>query len=739
MMDREAKVLIVDDKDANRFSIESILSSLDVTTHHASSGEEALQKILKHDFAIILLDVVMPDLDGYETASLIHSNKQFKHVPIVMVTAHNEDKNQYLKAYESGAIDYIAKPIMPTVLLNKVHQYVELYRQRVDAQFSQMEQERVASKMQTLLNSAGEGILGIDMTGKISFANPKACELLHIDHGPLLDSQLQDFLNSNLPAPLDSSKINRFDESEVPLDIDALLNTDGGIKAYKQRWITALGDPFFVEFSCEVTKDRDGKNNGCVVMFQNVSERKAIEERLVYLANFDPLTSLANRAYFYDSLARSIARSKRSQCTLALLFLDLDHFKMVNDSLGHDAGDHILREAGLVISKNIRAGDMAARVGGDEFAIILHDIHSVAATINVAEKILRSLSRPIELRGNSITTGASIGIAIYDEFDMSMDELVKAADSAMYAAKKEGRNNYKFFDPVMQEQAEEKNRIHIALREAIGNDELSVHYQPKISSRLDKVVGLEALLRWTNHIGKNISPDTFIPIAEESGEIHELGKWVFMQVCQQITQWCSLPGFNDVVVSVNVSAHQLRTESFYQLVKEMLNKYDFNPRHLELEITETAVMVDPLSSVKQLQAFRDLGVHISIDDFGTGYSSLNYLKRFPIDALKIDRCFIKDIGKDKHDEAIIKIVVSIAKTMGIDVIAEGVETKQQLAYLSSIGCDLGQGYFFSKALDSNDTTQMIENIDTCYEARFEEIHAYMRENNMQPLVNNMAK
>ncbi|MEE8060019.1 MAG: EAL domain-containing protein [Pseudomonadales bacterium] len=735
-MDREAKVLIVDDKQNNRYSIDRILSSLEVSLHHACSGAEALQRVLDHDFAIILMDAVMPDIDGYETARLIHGNKHYKHIPIVMVTAHDNTKEQYIKAYEAGAIDFIIKPIEPIVLLNKVKQFIDLYWLRHTAQLSQVEQQQVASRMQALLNSAGEGILGIDLTGKISFANPKACELLQIDHSQLLSSQLQDFWDDNTLHTGDSSRTDCVNNNEERLSFDAIINDDGDFKTHTQRWVSASGGSFFVEFSCEITKDKDGKNNGGVVMFQNISERKATEEKLVYLANFDPLTNLANRAYFYDSLARAIARSKRSKSTLALLFLDLDHFKNINDSLGHDAGDHVLHEAGCKIVASIRTGDLAARVGGDEFAIILHDINSAAATINIAEKIIANIAQPIELKNNKIVVNTSIGIAIYDEYGMSMDELVNAADSAMYAAKKDGRNNYKFFDPKMQEQAEEKNKIHFALSEALANHEFSVYYQPKVCISLNKIVGFEALLRWTDKNGKSISPDIFIPIAEESGMIHNLGKWVFIQVCQQIEQWCSLPEFNDLVISVNVSAHQLQTGNFHQLVKEVLKQYNFDPAHLEFELTETAVMSDPSISARQLQNIKDIGIHISIDDFGTGYSSLNYLKRFPIDALKIDRCFIKDIGEDKHDEEIIKIMVAIAKTMGIDVIAEGIETEQQLAFLSSVGCDLGQGYYFSKAVDSNKTTQMIKNIGTCHEPHVDEICAGMTE---QPLMSNIIK
>jgi len=727
-MSQEAKVLVVDDKEANRYSIDRILNPLGIPTYHARSGAEALQEVLQHDFALILLDVVMPELDGYETARLIHGSKRFQHVPIVMITAHDNTKEQYLQAYEAGAMDYICKPVEPIVLINKVKQFIELHQQRLAAQLSQSKEELVSTRMQALLNSAGEGILGVDQSGNISFANPKACELLKIDHVDLLRKCLQDFFY--LESDQSSGK-ETFNISHGRSDIIGLFNQVKDADTHKERWVTALGDAFYVEFSYEIIKDSTGTCSGGVVMFQNVSDRKTIEEKLIRLAHFDPLTKLANRAYFHDALPRAMSRSLRSKNTLALFFIDLDNFKNINDSLGHDAGDVLLQTVGERIVDCIRSGDLTARMGGDEFAIILHDLHSITDVVKVAEKIIGSIHKPIGLLGNNVITSASIGIAVYEDGSMTPDNLMKAADTAMYVAKNGGRNNYQFFNLQMQKKVEEKNRIRTALQQAIENNELSIHYQPKVSITTNDVVGLEALLRWTTSEGVIISPATFIPIAEDSGQVNELGAWVFRQVCQQIKRWSSLASFSNLIVSVNVSACQLKSGDFHLFVKAALDEYGINASNLELELTETAVMDDPVLAVKELQAIHDLGVSISIDDFGTGYSSLSYLKRFPVDVLKIDRCFVKDIGKDQCGEGIIKIIVAIAHTMGIHVIAEGIETKQQLAFLASIGCDHGQGYFFSKAKDKKSTMQMIKNMDACFKSRFDEMREYMLEHNIE--------
>ena len=353
-----------------------------------------------------------------------------------------------------------------------------------------------------------------------------------------------------------------------------------------------------------------------------------------------------------------------------------------------------------------------SRIGGDEFAVILHDLHSTTDASHIAEKVIHNIAEPIDLIASKVSTSTSIGIAIYDGDTMALDDFTKAADTAMYVAKNGGRNKYQFFDPDMQKKAEEKNHIQVSLRDAIEGNQLSMHYQPKIDITSQQVVGMEALIRWTTNDGQSIPPDIFIPIAEESGQILELGEWVFKEVCQQIQDWQAISSFKHLAISVNVSALQFKSGNFHKLVKDSLKEFNITPHQLELELTETAIMSNPELTIHELNEIHKLGVKISIDDFGTGYSSLNYLKRFPIDILKIDRCFIKDIGEDKYDEEIIKVMVAIGHTMGIKVVAEGVETQQQLDFLASIGCDLGQGYFFSKPLNSQCSTDLVKNISS---------------------------
>lgn len=719
----KSNILIVDDIEANRFVLQSILDHLDINILIADNGDQALQQVLQHEFAVILLDVEMPGIDGYETAKLIHGKKTFRDVPIVMVTASDADKEQTLKAYQCGAVDYITKPVEPIVLINKVKQFVKLDQQTRRAQTLQTQQQQANARLQVLLNSAGEGIVGTDLVGCISFANPKACELLQTGLDKIIGKNIADFYYTESIGEFALNASGNFQHRD-------LFTASGANRTGSERWITASGQSFFVEYSCEITTNEAGDKTGAVVMFQDVSERRAIEERLIRLANYDPLTNLANRAYFQDSLERAVARALRTQQQLAIFFLDLDRFKTINDSLGHDAGDVLLKTVGERLSHCIRAGDVAARIGGDEFAIILHDIASVVAISSIAEKVIATVQQPLTLNGKQITTSTSIGISVFDNLEMSTNDLVKAADTAMYYAKEQGRNNYQFFQSRMQKSAEEKSRIQSTLKRALEQNELSVYYQPKISTDGDKLIGMEALLRWQTAEGLIIAPSTFVPIAEDSGQIHELGSFVMKQVCKQIQSWKTLPSFNNLSISINISALQLKAGDFHKTVYNSLQEYNIDAKYIELELTETAVMSNPEHAITELQAIHDLGVRIAIDDFGTGYSSLNYLKRFPIDILKIDRCFVKDIGTDKYDEEIIKVMVAIANAMGIQVIAEGVETKQQLAFLSSIGCHLIQGYYFSPALKSADITALLNQGDNTYQPMFKELAVYMSSHNI---------
>ena len=432
----------------------------------------------------------------------------------------------------------------------------------------------------------------------------------------------------------------------------------------------------------------------------DVTEQKASQERLNYLAYYDVLTKLPNRTLFMDRLHLAIAGAGRHGTMMALLFLDLDHFKGINDTLGHAIGDRLLQETAVRLQSCVRQTDTVARLGGDEFAIIQTDLLSVDGAQMLAQKIVESIAQPFMLDGHEVYTSTSIGVTIYPLEQASPEQLLKNADMAMYAAKAQGRNNFQFYSPAMNTEAHKHRDLQIGLRQALERSELKLHYQPKINLRSGEIVGAEALLRWGHPQLGFIPPLEFIPIAEESGLIVPVGEWVLKQACRDIKAW-QLAGLPGLCVSVNLSAVQFKRQNLVEAVIQALRESDLEPRYLELEITESLLMQTGAATVDVLDSLRQLGIRISIDDFGTGYSSLNYLKHLPVDILKIDRSFIIDIPADASDVAITKAIISLSHHLELKVIAEGVETQEQARFLNENGCDEGQGIYFSKPLPAD--------------------------------------
>lgn len=698
-----SKVLIVDDLEANRISLIRVLEDLNVQIFQAASGQDALASVLQNQFAIILMDVNMPVMDGYEAASLIHSSSQFNKIPIVMVTANEDSSENHLHAYEAGAVDFIAKPVEPLVLLSKVNQFVELDTQRRLAIQAQQETYRFSTQLEALLETAGEGIIGIDVSGYITFVNCKVCEFLKQKKELIFGAHILEYVNiTKVIQSQDAEALNKAWNSRRE-EIDPIIDfiKQSAREPYQDKWFDALGGTFYAQFSCEMTYDENNRCSGAVITFQDISEKRKLDEQMRLLARFDPLTKLANRAYFQDSLDKAFARCRRTTGIVGLLYLDVDHFKYVNDKLGHEGGDTLLREISARISDFTREGDLAARMGGDEFAIILHDLHDSDEAGSVADSLLRIISQPVDIRGTSVDPSVSIGIAIGEGACMNASEIVRSADTAMYAAKKQGRNKFRYFAKEMQAQAEETRRIQVALQKAVEKNEFHLLYQPKISFSKKCVVGCEALIRWQPEHGKLVSPAEFIPVAEAGGQIIDIGEWVLRTACQQISAWSSIECLSDLMVSVNVSVSQLVSGDFALMLKDILTENQVNPARLELELTETGVMHDPVQTKNVLDKVHALGVTISIDDFGTGYSSFDQLRRLPIDVIKIDRSFVSDIGIDSQDEEIISAMLAVAKAFGLKVIAEGVETVLQLEFLVGVGCDDFQGYFFSRPITAD--------------------------------------
>ncbi len=457
------------------------------------------------------------------------------------------------------------------------------------------------------------------------------------------------------------------------------------------RWCVIAGKPVF----------EHGVFKGYRGTGSDITERKQAEERIEFLAYHDPLTGLPNRVLLEDRLEQGIAQAERSHSGLALVFVDLDNFKQINDSLGHAAGDALLREVAARLKRCVRDTDTLSRQGGDEFVLILRELHGAESCLPALAKIMETLQEPFRYEGNELTTSASIGVALYPEDGTDFEVLRKKADMAMYRAKEAGRNAYRFFDEAMNDEAVEHLLIRSGLRRALERGEFVLHYQPQVEIGSGRVVGVEALLRWRHPEFGLVPPARFIPVAEDSGLIVPIGEWVLHEACRQAAQWLR-EGLPPLLMAVNLSAAQFRRGSVEDTVHQALGRAGLDASALELELTETTLIqnLDPvLASIRHL---KQLGVKLSIDDFGTGYSSLSYLKRFDIDKLKIDQSFIRDLAVDADDAAIVRAIIQMAHSLGLRAIAEGVETPDLLQRLHAFGCDEAQGYHFAPPMPAEE-------------------------------------
>ncbi|MEW6024463.1 MAG: EAL domain-containing protein [Pseudomonadota bacterium] len=463
--------------------------------------------------------------------------------------------------------------------------------------------------------------------------------------------------------------------------------------AIEKRYVRKDGESVWVNVAVSRMVSGDGEVNLMIVV-EDIARRKQYEHELRHMASHDVLTGLANRSLLMDRLDQALALAHRDEHEVALLFIDLDRFKTINDSLGHEAGDHVIVEAGRRLAAIVREGDTVARLGGDEFVVLMPDIPDSSAAAVLSSKLLEALLLPMNVLGHEFSPVGSIGISIYPRDGLDSNALLKNADAAMYRAKELGRGNFQFYTEEMNARTLDRLRMESGLRRALERHEFVLHYQPQIDLATGEQVGVEALLRWCPPGGETVAPSEFIPIAEETGMIVEIGAWVLRAACEQLVAWCEA-GLPPMTVAVNLSARQFHQQNLVQLVGQILAETGCDASLLELEITESVVMADPAGATATLHELKEMGVNLSIDDFGTGHSSLSYLKRFPIHALKIDRSFVRDLTTDADDAAIVCAVIALAHTMQLKVIAEGVETEEQLKFLREHDCDQFQGFFYS--------------------------------------------
>lgn len=445
-----------------------------------------------------------------------------------------------------------------------------------------------------------------------------------------------------------------------------------------------------------------------ITMFSDISEKKKTENEIFKLAHFDTVTGLPNRTSLKNHLTTALAQAKRHNFKLALLFLDLDNFKLINDSLGHASGDQLLKKISKRLKNVVRNEDFIARLGGDEFTIVLNNTSSDNDPAIVANKILESISKNVKIDDIEISISASIGISIYPNDGDNIAELLKSSDSAMYRAKDRGRNNFQFYTEEMHQTANNRLNMERAIRDSIHNNDFQLNYQPQVDLRSGEIIACEALIRWPQEDGSFISPADFIPIAEECGLIIPLGKWILKTAMEQQVSWCQ-QGFTPIQMAVNVSGKQIIGQNIFDVIHNIIGNTNIDPNYLEIELTESILMDKTGNTIDMLNKLRGIGVDISIDDFGTGFSSMSYLKKFPITKLKIDQSFIRDINLDVNDRAIVKAIIAIAKSLQMSVIAEGVEELEQLQFLQANECEEVQGYYFSRPLPGAEITELLKN------------------------------
>ena len=547
------------------------------------------------------------------------------------------------------------------------------------------------ARFRVLVQNSFDIITIHDSNGMTVYESPAASRVLGYPSGALIGK-----------TPFET--IHPKDLARARDAFDALLKGETAVAPVVLRFRRADGSWIHLEVLGNNLLDHPGIR-GIVLTSRDISERKRAEERVHYLANYDVLTGLPNRFLMQDRLTQVIAQAHRNRLRVALMHIDLDRFKVVNETLGRYVGDALLKQAAERVRKATHETDTVARVGGDEFTIVFPNVTSLQALSAAAEVILDELARPFPSDGQELFVSASVGLSLYPDDAGSVDELIKHADAAMSSAKHLGRNNFQFYTAGMNQEVQDRMLIEAGLRTAIQRNELSLVYQPKIDLATRRIFGAEALLRWKHPKLGMIPPSRFVPVAEEAGLVGQIGEWVLYTACRQIREWQDA-GYS-LQVAVNVSARQFQEYDVAELVMDIMRDTGALAKNLEIELTESAVMNDAESSIVSLERLAALGVQIAIDDFGTGYSSLSYLKRLPLDLLKIDQSFVRDISSDPNDAAIVRAIITLARSLGIKVIAEGVENEAQLAFLNAYGCQYAQGYLFGRPLTAPQLVKLV--------------------------------
>ena len=693
-MENAVKIFVVEDEVIISKDIQRSLKKLGYeVVGSAISCEGALEKLgaLTSEQApdLVMMDInIKGERDGIETAALV---RERFHIPIIYLTAY-ADAPTLERAKATGPFGYLLKPFEERELYTAIE--MGLYKHRAERELQQSQELLFAT-----LKSIGDGVIAADSAERVTFINPVACALIGWSETEALGQSLGHIfrLSGGAEAAITRALGGEI-EGAQETQISTTLSRRNGLSVPIDGHVTPLRD------------DR-AKVTGVVATFRDVTQARALEERLMHQAFHDALTGLPNRALFANRLRHTLSQVQtrvqrgRAQGSIAVLFIDLDNFKWINDSLGHETGDLMLIEVAERLRGCLRGSDTASRFGGDEFTILIDHVENPGYAQNIAARILEALGQPFSLGGQTIHSSPSIGVA-YSEQGLELpDELVRNADTAMYDAKRRGKARVAVFEPSLSLAARARIQLGNDLRHALARGELSLHYQPKIDLVSGALHGVEALCRWEHPTRGAVPPAEFIPLAEETGMIVPLGRWVLREACAQIGRWRAvLPEGEPFRLNVNLSALQLDQPNFAGEVAEILASTGMDARWLTLELTESVVMDEVTAKLKALLQLKELGVQLAIDDFGTGYSSLSYLQLFPLDFLKIDRQFVREIG---GDNVILNSMIALGHALSLTVVAEGAETATEVEQLRALGCDLAQGYFFARPMPAAELAQWI--------------------------------
>jgi diguanylate cyclase (GGDEF)-like protein/PAS domain S-box-containing protein len=672
------RILLVEDNPGDARLLEFMLQDAlrDYHLAQANTLAQAVDLVQAALFDIILLDLSLPDAQGKSTFWRLH--KAAPSVPIVVMTGL-DDETLAAELAQAGAQDYLIKGSIDGRWLLRVMRYA-IERKRTEIELRQSE-----AKIRALYEALPDLLLFIDRDGRFVDCKPARDFPFYMEPEQLPGRTVTEVMPAEIASQTMACVEKALLDGEI-VSFEYQLTFLEGSSDYEARFIRATSEEVL-----------------CIV--RDISERKRTEQQLHYLAHYDALTGLPNRLLFNDGLRRAQVQANRTMDTMALMFIDLDRFKNINDTLGHGAGDQLLLQVGGRIALCVRESDTVARLGGDEFAVILANVREESDAAIAAQKIVDALRLPFEVSGHEVHICASIGITLYRPGQDNRDILLEKADVAMYHAKACGRNNFQFYSPDMDAIAYERLVLENQLRHALERNEFILYYQPQVSAKSTHITGLEALLRWQHPERGLVSPAEFIPLLEESGLIIPVGNWVLRNACQQARQWSD--NGTPVRVAVNLSVHQFRLPGIVEEVAEALRASGLSPELLELELTESMFMDSAAGNIDTLKRFKALGVSIALDDFGSGASSLAYLKDFPVDTIKICQSFVDNLPHNNGDSAITRALLNLAQDLSLSSVAEGVENRQQAEFLRERSCDYIQGYLYSKPLPVDEVNRLL--------------------------------